>query len=140
MSRDLRKRRYESQERMPGRGNSKFQEPETEQQGGQRGCNSAGRECEEVAGVAGQDFADWDKGFRFYSECDRKPLGNFEQGSGVICLTFPKNHLGDCVENRLGRGMEKAEAGRPGRRLSTVVLTLIFTVFKSNIKYRSSKR
>lgn len=139
MSRDLRKWRYESQECVPGGGNSQFQGPETEQQGGQCGCSSAGRECAEVAGAA-EDSADRDEGFRFSSECDRKPLENFEQGSGVICLTFPKNHLGDCAENRLGIGMEKAEAGRPGRRLSTVVLMLIFTVFKSNIKYRSSKR
>ena len=31
------------------------------------------------------------------------------------------------------------EAERAGRRLSTVVLRLIFTVLKSNVKYRSRK-
>ena len=59
---------------------------------------------------------------------DRKPLENFEQGSGVICLMFPNNHF-----SNYGKRVGKVEAGGPGDRLCTVILMFIFTVFKSNI-------
>lgn len=45
-----------------------------------------------------RDFVDYEKHFRFYSECSRKPLENLEQGSG-IWLKFQKNCSGSWVEN-----------------------------------------